>query len=63
MTTWILVIIFSNYAGNPFIAPNHSGMVVPGFQTRADCKYALSLIAPTGSKSTCVQTHYEDNQK
>jgi len=62
MKTWILVIIFSNYAGSPFIALNHSGMVVPGFQSRADCMYALSLIAPTGSKSICVQTHYGDQK-
>jgi hypothetical protein len=59
MKTWILVIIFSNPSPNPFMT-TYSGMVVPGFQSKHDCVYALSLISPTRSKSICVQTHYDD---
>jgi hypothetical protein len=53
---WTLVIIFSNVTyprGNEPVV-QHSGLSVPGFVSRQDCKAAGEILATEGSKWACI---------
>lgn len=52
MSTWVLVIIFSNMFNFQI---SHNGFSIPGFSSKEACMAALHQIDPPNARSTCVR--------